>query len=136
MNRYLVVTLIVVVAIFISRGQRFYTPSAGAVTPSRLAVVLEHANGKVLLYFWQPSDASCTRMDPLIAEVVSEYSKNVTLVKIDTSNPENQEVHDAYNVRATPTFIIVNKGKVGSQWVGPFKDKTQIITFLRPSGAY
>ncbi len=136
MNKYLVVTLIAVVAIFLSRGQRFYVPSEGAVTPARLARVLEGSEEKVLLYFWQPKDAACQRMDPLIAQVVAEYAKKVTLVKIDTSNPENQAVHDTYNVRATPTFIVVKKGKVGSQWVGPFKDKAQIVTFLRPHGAY
>jgi thioredoxin-like negative regulator of GroEL len=136
MNKYLVVTLIAVIAIFLSRGQRFYVPSAGAVTPARLAKVLEGTEDKVLLYFWQPSDDTCKRMDPLIAQVVAENPKKVTLVKIDTSNPENKAVHDAYDVRATPTFIVVKKGKVGSTWVGPFKDKAQVISFLRPSGSY
>ncbi len=75
-------------------------------------------------------------MDPIVNQVVAEYPKKFTLVRIDTSNPENQEVHDAYSVHATPTFIIVKKGKPGSQWVGPFKDKAQFIIFLRPSDAY
>jgi thiol-disulfide isomerase/thioredoxin len=135
MNRYLVVILIAVVAIFLSRGQRFYIPSVTAVTPSRLDKVLDGTNEKVLLFFWQPHDPSCDKMDPIVTQAMSEYPK-LTLVKVDTSNPENKSVHDAYNVNATPTFITVQKGKIVAQWVGPFKDKAQFITFLRPSGAY
>jgi len=135
MNKYLVVTLIAVVAIFLSRGQRFYTPSSDAVTPARLAKVLEGTDEKVLLFFWQPDDAASSRMDPIVTQVMSEYPK-FTLVKIDTSNPENKAVHDAYNITATPTFVTVQKGKIGSQWVGPFTDKNKFIIFLRPSGAY
>jgi len=135
MNRYLVVILIAVVAIFLSRGQRFYIPSENAVTTARLAKVLEGTNEKVVLFFWQPDDPSSARMGPLVTQAMSDYPK-MTLVKIDTSNPENKAVHDAYNVNATPTFIIVQKGKIGAQWVGPFKDKAQFVIFLRPSGAY
>ena len=135
MNRYLVVILIAVVAIFLSRGQRFYIPSENAVTTARLAKVLDGTPEKVLLFFWQPNDPSSDRMSPLVADVMSNYPK-LTLVKIDTSNPENKAVHDAYNINATPTFIVIQKGKIGSQWVGPFKDKNQFIAFLRPSGSY
>ena len=135
MNRYLVVILVAVVAIFLSRGQRFYTPSENAVTQARLAKVLENTNDKVLLFFWQPNDPASQSMDTLVTQTMTDYPK-LTLIKIDTSNPENKAVHDAYNVNATPTFITIQKGKIGSQWVGPFKDKTQFITFLRPSGAY
>jgi thiol-disulfide isomerase/thioredoxin len=135
MNRYLVVTLIVVVAIFISRGQRFYTPSESAVTPSRLAKVVEGNKEKTVLFFWQPNDPASQAMDPLVTEAMANYPK-FTLVKIDTSNPENKAVHDTYNINTTPTFVIVQKEKVVAQWVGPFKDKAQFIVFLRPSGAY
>ena len=135
MNRYLVVILIAVVAIFLSRGQRLYTPSADAVTPNRLTKVLEGTNEKVLLFFWQPQDPASDSMDPLVTQAMSEYPK-MTLVKIDTSNPENKAVHDAYNINTTPTFIIVQKSKIGSQWVGPFKDKSQFLVFLQPSGRY
>ena len=135
MNRYLVVTLIVVVAIFISRGQRFYTPSESAVTPGRLAKVVEGNNEKTVLFFWQPNDPASQAMDPLVTQAMADYPK-FTLVKIDTSNPENKAVHDTYNINTTPTFVIVQKEKVVSQWVGPFKDKMQFIAFLRPSGAY
>ena len=135
MNRYLVVILIAVVAIFLSRGQRFYTPSEHAVTPNRLTKVIDGTNDKILLYFWQPNDPSSEQMDPLVTQAMSDYPK-LTFVKIDTSNPENKAVHDTYHVNATPTFIIVQKGKIGAQWVGPFKDKAQFVTFLRPSSAY
>ena len=135
MNRYLVVILIAVVAIFLSRGQRFYTPSETAVTSSRLEKALGDTNEKVLLFFWQPHDPASEKMDSLVTQAMSEYPK-LTLVKIDTSNSENKAVHDTYGINTTPTFVVVQKGKFVSQWVGPFKDKTQFITFLRPSGAY
>ncbi len=136
MNRYLVVTLIAVVAIFLSRGQKFHSPSPDAVTKERLEKTLENTQDKVLLYFWQPDCASSKLMTPLVDQVAKEYAKKLTVLKIDTIDPDNQVVHDLYHINTTPTFVVVQKGKIISQWVGPFKDKIQMITFLKPSGAY
>lgn len=136
MNRYLVVTLIAVVAIFLSRGQKFYGLDPNSMTKQELTKVLESTDNKVLLYFWQPKCASSTLMNPLVDEVARDYAKKMTVVKIDTTKPVNKAVHDAYDISATPTFVVIQKGKVVSQWVGPFKDKNLLLTFLRPSGAY
>ena len=137
MNKYLVVTLIAVVAIFLSRAQRFKTDTPGAIDEEHLARIFEaNPDKKVLLYFWQPNVAPCDATTPLLEEVVSEFPKKLFLVKIDTSNPGNKAVHDAYNINSVPTIVIVQKGKVSVQWVGPFRDKALMITFLKPSGAY
>jgi len=136
MNRYLVVTLIAVVAIFLSRGQKFKTYSPDAVTEEKLTKILEGTQDKVLLYFWQPDSSSSNAMNPLVDQVAKEYAKKLTVVKIDTSDIDNKAVHDLYHVNATPTFIVVQKGKIVSQWVGPFRDKALMLTFLRPSGSY
>jgi thioredoxin 1 len=136
MNRYLVVTLIVVIAIFLSRGERFRFIGPDDVTEERLAKVLENANGKVLLYFWQPKCTGSEFMTPLVDQVAKEYAKNLTVVKIDTSASNNRAVHDAYDINSTPSFVVIQKGKVVSQWVGPFKNKNIFITYLKPSGAY
>lgn len=136
MNRYLVVTLIVVVAIFLSRGEKFRILGPDDVTEERLTKILEDTNGKVLLYFWQPKCPGSDLMTPIIDQVAKEYAKNLTVVKINTSLSNNQAVHDNYNVNSTPTFVVIQKGKVVSQWIGPFKSKNNFITYLKPSGAY
>ncbi|MBK9991220.1 MAG: thioredoxin family protein [Verrucomicrobia bacterium] len=136
MNRYLVVTLIVVVAIFLSRGERFRILEADDVTEERLAKTLEEAKGKVLLYFWQPECPSSDLMTPIVDEVAKEYAKNLTVLKLDTTDSDNRAVHDAYEINTTPSFVVIHKGKVVSQWVGPFKNKNTFITYLKPSGAY
>lgn len=137
MNKYLVVILIAVLAIFLSRAQRFKTVSADAITEEHLAKIFANNDDKkVLLYFWQPDCQPCTTTTPMIEEVVSEYAKKLFLVKIDTANPDNKAVHDAYAVNSIPTLVVVQKGKVTGQWVGPFRDKKLVITFLRPSGSY
>jgi thioredoxin 1 len=136
MNRYLVVTLIAVVAIFLSRAQKFKSFNPDDVTEERLAKILENTDAKVLLYFWQPNCAPCESTTPMLEEVASEYSKKVVLVKIDTTNPENKAVHDTYGINSIPTLVVVQKGKIISQWVGPFRDKKLLLTYLRPSGAY
>jgi thioredoxin-like negative regulator of GroEL len=136
MNRYLVVTLVAVVAIFISRAQKFTTLSADAITEERLERILQGTDKKVLLYFWQPNCKPCEETTPMIEEVVADYAKKFFLVKIDTSNPDNKAVHDMYSVNSIPTLVVVQKGKVQTQWVGPFRDKKLLITFLRPSGSY
>jgi len=136
MNRYLVVTLIVVVAIFLSRGERFRILGPDAVTEERLTKILDESKGKVLLYFWQPKCTGSDFMTPIVDQVAKEYGKNITVVKIDTSNSDNRAVHDAYEINATPSFVVLQKGKVVSQWVGPFKNKNFFITYLKPSSAY
>jgi len=136
MNRYLVVTLIAVVAIFLSRAEKFKIFGPDTITEERLAKILENTDQRVVLYFWQPNSPPCDATIPLLEEVIGEYSKKLVLVKIDTSNADNRPVHDAYSINATPTIVIVQKGKLLSQWVGPFKDKKQLITFLKPSGSY
>jgi thioredoxin 1 len=135
MNRYLVVTLIAVVAIFLSRAQKFKIYGPESVTPERLARVTENNDEKVLLYFWQPNCPPCQQMDPIVDQVMTEHPK-VTLVKVDTTNPDNKTVHDTYNITAIPSFVVLHKGKIVAQWVGPFKDKNTFIAFLRPSGSY
>jgi len=136
MNRYLVVTLIAVVAIFLSRAEKFRILGPDAVTEERLAKIISGANGKVLLYFWQPNCTSSQSMNPLVDQITTEYAKGLTVVKIDTSNSDNQAVHDAYEVSSTPTFVVIQKGKVVAQWAGPFKNKNAMITYLRPSSTY
>ncbi len=136
MNRYLLVTLIAVVAIFLSRAQKFHILSPDAVTEERLAKILESTHEKVILYFWQPDCEPSSKVTPMLEEFARSYPK-LKLVKIDTSNPDNKAVHDAYNINATPTVVIVQKGKVvGFQWVGPFRDRDQMIKYIKPSTTY
>jgi thioredoxin 1 len=135
MNRYLVVTLIAVVAIFLSRAQKFNSLGPDAMSEERLAKVFESTNEKVILYFWQPDCAPCDSVTPMLEEVMRDYPK-LRLVKINTANPENRGVHDAYNIHSTPTIVVTRKGQYVGQWIGPFKNKASLVTFLKPSSAY
>lgn len=135
MNRYLLVTLIAVVAIFLSRAQKFKTTSPDAVTEERLARILEGTNEKVVLYFWQPDCAPSKSVTPLVDDIASSYPK-LKVIKINTANPDNREVHDAYGIHSTPTVVVLQKNKFVAQWVGPFKDRNHFVTFLKPSSAY
>ena len=137
MNRYLLVTLIAVAAIFFSRAHRFSTVTPGTITEDHLDQVFSNIpDKKVLLYFWQPNSKPCEETTPMLEEVVASYSKKLYLVKIDTSLPGNKAIHDTYNISSIPTLVVVQKGKAVNQWVGPFRTKELMINFLRPSGAY
>ncbi|MFT3781321.1 MAG: thioredoxin family protein [Nibricoccus sp.] len=136
MNRYLVVTLIAVVAVFLSRAQKFKTFGPDVVTEERLSRILESTDQKVLLYFWQPDSPPCEATTPLLEQLAKDYPK-IRVVKINTALADNRAVHDQYNVQATPTLIVVEKGKVvGFPWVGPFADKNKLLMFVRPSSKY
>ena len=135
MNRYLVVTLIAVVALFLSRAQKFKSVSPDAVTEERLAKIFESTSEKVILYFWQPNCASSAQVTPMIDEFAKKYPK-LRVVKINTTLPDNREVHDAYNIHATPTIVITKKGEYVSQWIGPFKSREMMLNFIKPSSTY
>ena len=135
MNRYLVVTLIAVVALFITRAQKFKSINPDAVTEERLAKIFESTSEKVILYFWQPDCAPCDSVTPMLDEVMRSYPK-LRVVKINTTLPDNREVHDAYNIHSVPTIIVTKKGEYVGQWIGPFGTKEKMLNFIKPSSTY
>ena len=70
--------------------------------------------GTRLIYFHSPNCGPCKRMSPMVDELAGRYP-NVTSVDVS----RNMEVALKYNVRATPTVVLVKEGKVAKVLLGP-----------------
>lgn len=97
-------------------GQSLEINSPAPVSNENIEIALAEDKVVVLQFTadWCPS---CQEQTPVVEEVCSEYSDEVTLVKIDFDS-EKQAVKD-YGVASIPRTIIVDKnGNVSSILVG------------------
>lgn len=74
----------------------------------------DDGDSNLLIYFHSPNCGPCKRMSPMIDEMAQRYP-NVHSIDISQS----MEIALKYNVRATPTTILVEHGKVAKVMLGP-----------------
>jgi thioredoxin 1 len=77
-----------------------------------------------LLYFHSPSCGPCRSMGPIIDELSREH-ENVISVDIT----QNMVLAQKYNVRATPTVVLVKEGRIAEVLLGP-KSATKLRGLL------
>lgn len=81
--------------------------------------------GDRLIYFFSPKCSACRGMTPIIDQL-SEHNPRV--FKVDVS--QDLETARAFNIRATPTTILVKDNRVLNVVLGG-KTRTQLETLLR-----
>lgn len=79
------------------------TGPAARIDPGRTA----------LLYFHSPRCGACRGMTPVIAELGRQ---NSNVISIDVSR--DMETASAYNVRATPTLVVLKQGAIAQVLLG------------------
>ncbi|MCB1862881.1 MAG: thioredoxin family protein [Gammaproteobacteria bacterium] len=72
-----------------------------------LEAAVHISKGLTLLYFHSPNCAPCRRMSPIVDALAAE---RYAVVSVDIS--QNPEVARNFNVRATPTTILVEQGRI------------------------
>src|SRR5688500_18164716 len=82
----------------------FQTPVQAAMRSTRA-----REGKKILLVFGQPSFSSCTLMEPMVHELEKTYP-HVVVVRLDVR--KSQEVKQKYGVNGTPTFVVLQDGKM------------------------
>lgn len=67
----------------------------------------------ILYYFYSPGCPHCDNFSPAWEEVFSRLKnvKNLTIRKVDTSKPENENLAFYYNITGSPTVILVTPDK-------------------------
>lgn len=81
----------------------------------------------VLVDFWGDHCPACRQISPILKELASEYDGRLTIVKMHAA--ENPGTASKHGVRAMPTILAFNAGKVVGQLVGarPKKAFTELI---------
>ena len=81
------------------------------------SLVLERSQTiPVLVDFWADWCAPCKMLMPLLTNIASEFSENVSLVKVNTD--QESQLASTFNVRSLPTVKLFKKGEVIDEFMG------------------
>ncbi len=124
------------IAVVIAAGVLFggcskYDPNS--LNARQLERKLRSTEEKILIYFWQPDCAGCDYMEPLLAEMQKSFP-HVGLAKVNVT--QHDDLQQLYHVRATPTFIVMKKGRMQGRADSAFKDRNAFFAWLKPSKSY
>jgi thioredoxin 2 len=100
-------------------GSAFTVPHPQAplnVTDSSFDQAVGRSPVPVLLEFWAPSCGHCVRMEPVMSELAAELTGRASVMKLDVS--ANAGTASRYDIRGTPTFVIIEGGKERARFSG------------------
>jgi len=79
----------------------------------------------VLVDFFSDSCVPCKKIAPVLSELESEYADRLKIVKVNVNFDEELAVK--YNIEATPTLLLLNKGDEVSRLKGAVS-KDEIVS--------
>ena len=86
-------------------------------------------DGPVLVEFWSPTCGHCVRMMPAVEELAHELSGRLKVAMVDVS--KNSHIPSLFEVRGTPAFVLMNKGREAARFVGAMP-KEELFRRLQP----
>jgi len=72
----------------------------------------------VLVDFWAPWCMPCRMMAPILDELTEALEGKIKITKVDTENPENQELAMQYQIQSIPNMKLFKDGQVVDEFVG------------------
>ncbi len=72
----------------------------------------------VLVDFWAPWCMPCRMMAPILDQLSEVMDGKIKVMKVDTENPNNQELAITYNIQSIPNMKLFKGGKVIGEFIG------------------
>ncbi|MCF7820198.1 MAG: thioredoxin [Candidatus Pacebacteria bacterium] len=79
----------------------------------------------VLVDFWAPWCMPCKMMSPILDEVAKDMEGKVKIAKLNTEEPENQELAIKYQIQSIPNMKLFKNGEVIANFIG-LRDKDSL----------
>ncbi|HND54349.1 MAG TPA: thioredoxin, partial [Pirellulaceae bacterium] len=79
--------------------------------------VLAH-DQPVLVDFWAPWCGPCRSQAPILEKLASEMDGRVRIVKLNVDEPGNSTLAQKHGIKAIPTLLLFQDGKVVGRFVG------------------
>lgn len=84
----------------------------------------------VLVDFWAPWCGPCQMMAPVLEELAKKFDGQLKVVKIDTEQPDNQQLAFTYHINSIPNMKLFKKGEVIQDFIG-FRPESTFSEELR-----
>ncbi len=72
----------------------------------------------VLVDFWAPWCMPCRMMSPILDELAEELAGKVKIAKVNTEEPENQDLAIRYQIQSIPNMKLFKNGEVIGEFIG------------------
>ncbi|WP_425060761.1 Thioredoxin 1 [Sporomusa carbonis] len=86
-----------------------------------------NAGKPVLVDFWAPWCGYCTRLAPIMEELVQEMGDKIQVAKVNVD--ENRSLAQKYGVMSLPTMIVFKNGEQVEKMMG-YMPKANIVAKL------
>ena len=72
----------------------------------------------VLVDFWAPWCGPCQMMAPILQELATTFDAKLKVVKVDTDQPENQQLATNYQIQSIPNMKLFKNGQLVKEFIG------------------
>lgn len=76
------------------------------------------SNIPVLVDFWAPWCGPCQMMAPVLENIAAKMDGKIKIVKVDTEQPENQELARDYQIQSIPNMKFFKNGELVKDFIG------------------
>jgi len=80
------------------------------------------SNLPVLVDFWGPMCGPCKTLEPLLAQLAKQHSQTLKVAKVNVDSNTKSAVQ--YSIKALPTLLLFQHGKVVDQLTGRVTPKS------------